>query len=201
MRVVVVTPPDPVVTIEEAKRHLKQDSDDDALLIEAYVAAATAHIDGPDGWLGRSIGVQTLDAFLPAFGVVSIALPYPPAIDIIEVSYVGTDGEAHEVDASTYEIAGSLLRAAWANAWPEPAWRGASGETVRIRYRAGYPPRVVEGQEPVSTVPAPIKAAILLMTGDLYRNRDTTSASATAAVSVPMSTTVQNLLSPFRVFR
>ena len=195
MRVVVVTPPEPVVTIEEAKRHLKQDSDDDAQLIAAYVAAATAHIDGPDGWLGRSIGVQTLEARADMFRD-AMALPCGPVIDITSIEYLDAAGTVVAVSPQDFEVRGWLVGSAFGRRWPSV---GGHSEAVRIRYRAGYEPRVVEGQDPVSTVPAPIKAAILLMTGDLYRNRDTSS--GTAATTIPMSTTVENLLSPFRVFR
>lgn len=47
-------------------------------------------------------------------------------------------------------------------------------------------------------MPAPIRAAILLMVGDLYRNRDTTAVGTISKID--MSTTVENLLAPFRVF-
>ena len=56
MRVFVVTPPEPVVSIDEAKDHLRVDGDGEDALIEGLVAAATGHIDGPNGWLGRAIG-------------------------------------------------------------------------------------------------------------------------------------------------
>lgn len=63
MRVIVVEPPKPVVTWEEADQHLKLDGDtSQKSFVEGLIAAATAHIDGPDGWLGRALGVQTLEA-------------------------------------------------------------------------------------------------------------------------------------------
>ena len=48
-------------------------------------------------------------------------------------------------------------------------------------------------------VPAPIKQAILLMVGDMWHARATVATGA-AMQAVPMSTTVQNLLSPFQVY-
>ena len=189
MRIFVVTPPDAVVSLEEAKDHLRVRHDEEDELIRAYVAAATSHIDGPHGWLGRAIGVQTLEVRFPAFGTCGwIALPYPPAIDIVSVEYVDDNGASATLDPEAYETSGGMLRPTWPGSFPAAAWRGAAGETVRIQYRAGY-----------EIVPPAIKAAILLMVGDLYANRETVAIGFSVA-SVPMSTTVDNLLSPFRAF-
>ncbi len=198
MTVVVVVPPAPIVTIDEAKRHLKQDSDDDAVFITSLVAAATGHIDGPNGWLGRSIGVQTLEASAPTWCVAeNFRLPYPPLISVEQISYRDANRQTVVVSADAYEVVDGLVEAIG-----EPAWSGAhpARSGMRIRYRAGYAPIPASGDTPaIDTVPAQIKAAILLMVGDLYRNRDTTS--GTVSAKIPMSTTVETLLDPFRVFR
>ena len=184
MRVVVVTPPGPVIDLDRAKRHLEVEHDDRDDLIAGMIATATAHIDGPDGWLGRAIGVQTLEARLDAFEAAGTFLPYRPVIDIVSVKYLDASGVEQTVSADDYDLSGVQVAPAWSKGWPEG--RG-SRESVRIRYRAGY-----------ETVPAPIISAILLMVGDLWRNRDTVAAAG--AVRVPMSTTVENLLQPFRVY-
>lgn len=200
MRVVVVTPPVPVVTWEEAEQHLRLDGDvEQKPMVERLIAAATAHVDGPQGWLGRALGLQTLETFLPAFGVTSICLPYPPAVDIVSVDYVDGVGETVAMEAADYELRGPMLRPAWPKSWPSAQWRGGDGETVRIRYRAGY--AVDPDADPiVSNVPEPIKAAILLMVGDLWHARATVATGAAMAM-VPMSATVEHLLQPFRVYR
>jgi uncharacterized phiE125 gp8 family phage protein len=199
MRVSVVIPPDPVVTWEEAQAHLRLDGDDEQALVVSLVEAATAHIDGPSGWLGRALGLQTLEMCLPSFGVVSICLPYPPAADIVSIEYVDSAGDVTMLADDDFELRGCLLRPAWPRSWPAAQWRGGDGETVRIRYRAGY--AVNPDADPiVSNIPAPIRAAILLMVGDLYRSRASV-AIAGSFVNVPMSTTVEALLQPFRVYR
>lgn len=199
MRVSVVIAPDPVVTWEEAQAHLRLDGDDEQELVTGLIAAATAHIDGPAGWLGRALGLQTLEMCLPSFGMVSIGLPYPPAVDVVSVEYVDGAGDVVMLADDDFELRGSLLRPAWPKSWPTAQWRGGDGETVRVRYRAGY--AVNPDAEPVvSNIPAPIRAAILLMVGDLFHSR---ASVATGAVmqAVPMSTTVEVLLQPFRVYR
>jgi uncharacterized phiE125 gp8 family phage protein len=187
VRVFVITPPEPVISWQDVDAHLKLDGDvEQAALVEAHIAAATGHIDGPDGWLGRAIGVQTLEARCDTLTCGScIRLPFPPVIELVSVSYLDATGVEQMADLEDFEVMGRDLVASGAE-WP---WLGGSTrrEAVRIRYRAGY-----------ETIPAPIKAAILLMVGDLYRNRETVSAGA--MTQVPMSTTVENLLSPFRVF-
>ncbi|MHA0333667.1 head-tail connector protein [Sphingomonas aquatilis] len=184
MRVVVVEQALPVLSLVEAKEHLAVDSDDNDALIAGYLDAATAHIDGPDGWLGRSIGVQTLEARCDVFRD-AMQLSYGPVLDIVSVDYLTPGGTAAVVAPVDYEVRGWILGSAFGRRWPAV---GAHPEAVRIKYRAGY-----------DDVPPAIKAAILLMTGDLFRNRDTVA--ATTATQIPMSTTVMNLLAPFRVWR
>ena len=200
MRALVVIPPDPVVTWAEAKAHLRLDGGDERDFVEALIAAATGHIDGPAGWLGRALGLQTIEVRLPSFGVTSIVLPYPPAVDIVSIEYVDGNGDVAILDDDDFVLSGPLLRPAWPNSWPTAQWRGCDGDAVRIQYRAGY--AVNPDADPIiPNIPAPIRAAILLMVGDLYRFRTSASDMSIAPASIPMSTTVESLLNPFRVYR
>nr|WP_301335257.1 head-tail connector protein [Methylobacterium fujisawaense] len=65
--------------------------------------------------------------------------------------------------------------------------------TVTVRYRAGYP--TVDGR---STVPAPIRHAILLMVGHLYGSRDAVTTTAAQPAQLPLG--VEALLAPYRVW-
>lgn len=185
MRVIVITPPQPVVSLSEAKAHLRVRSGDEDALITAYVAAATAHIDGPGGWLGRAIGAQTLEARTCVFRD-AMALPYPPIIEIVSVKHLDAAGAEVTVPSPEYEVRGALIGSAFGKRWPSV---GAHSEAVRIRYQAGY-----SADAPAIAV---IKASILLMVDDLYRHRGTVGERGT---KIEMSTTVENLLSPFRVW-
>lgn len=191
MRVFVVTPPDPVVSLEEAKEHLRVDGPDEDDLILSYIAAATGHIDGPDGWLGRAIGIQTLEArfslLLPAAcSGQAIRLPFGPVSELEAVSYLDSQGVQQEADLNDFALYGDEVEPV-AGVYP---WEGGSmqREAGRIQYRAGY-----------ETLPPAIHAAILLMVGDLYANRETASVG-TGATAIPMSATPALLLGPFRVF-
>lgn len=186
MRVTVITPPDPaeVVSLEEAKLHLHVTHDDEDALILLYIAAALAHIDGPGGWLGRTIGLQTLEARMDGFCSI-IRLPYPELIDVESVTYLDAAGTEQMLDTADFEIFGNCIAPAYGKSWPSAR---SSREAVRIQYEAGY-----------ETVPEAIRAAILLMVGDLHKNRAAV-VTGTIAAAIPMSTTVENLLAPYRVY-
>jgi len=188
MRVFVVTPPQPVVSLEEAKSQLKVSGTGEDTLITGYIAAATQTLDGPGGWLGRALGVQTLEARFDLMPPAdrTVDLPFPPAIDLVSAKYLDSNDAEQTADLADFELLGNELIPA-ASAFP---WEGGSlrREAGRVQYRAGY-----------ETIPAPIKAAILLMVGDLYRFRET--ASVFQMSEVPMSTSVLALLNPLRVWR
>lgn len=188
MRTIVVTAPEPVVEWDVLDQHLRLEGDEtERDLIEAMLAAATQHIDGPDGWLGRAIGEQVLETYLPSFGTGrSIPLPFPPAVEIVSISYVDGSGAIATMVEADYELRGQVLQPVFGRSWPTANWQGIDGETVRIRYRAGY-----------AAIPAPIRAAILLMVGDLFNQRES-FVTGISATEVPMSVTVERLLGPYR---
>jgi len=196
MRVRLINPPAPIVTWEEADAHLKLDGDESQKpLVEALIAAATGHIDGPGGWLGRALGVQTLEARGEAFWEPDWRLPYPPHIDLVSVKYLDTDGAQQTLGADAYLFDDRHLVPAYGTSWP--AARNILG-SVQVRYRAGYVADP-EAEPLVAAVPQEIKRAILLMVGDLHRFRETATVG-TIGADIPMSTTVENLLAPYRVF-
>lgn len=149
MTPVLVSPPASLpVTLAEAKAHCRVDHDDEDALIEAYIAAAVAHLDGWRGVLGRAIMPQTWAVTVDAAG--DYVLPMP---DVTEASI---DGAALTIAATaigpqvTTEVAGV------------------------IEFTCGLP----DEQMPAA------KAAILLLVGHWYANREAVSASL---VDVPMA--------------
>jgi len=185
MAVTVITPPEPVVTLEEAKAHLDELSADKDPLILLYIEAATAQIDGPTGWLGCCIGTQTIEERFDDFGCDGeVRLTYGPVQSVTSVKYIASDGTETTVSGADYSlIGGSSIYPAYGAEWPTPQ---DVGDAVRVRYVSGR-----------ATVPASIKVAILLMVGDLYANRETVGEGS----KIPMSATVENLLAPLRVWR
>lgn len=193
MRVVVITPPPRIVSVADAKAHLRVDDNAEDALIEAFSDAAQAHIDGPDGRLGRSLGIQTLELRRCGFPTW-IELPFGPVRSVASVKYIDQDGVEQTLDPSAYAVHGDIIACAHGVSWPSVR---SERESVRIRYDAGYPD--TEGAEPKSTVPAPVVAAIKLTIGDLFENR--ASVAPGSRPKIEMSTTVERLLMPFRVWR
>jgi hypothetical protein len=160
----VITPPAPlVVPADIAGSH----APDDAKVIAA-IAAVTAEIDGPTGWLGRAIGPQTLELRLDGFDCGEIRLPRPPIIGNVEVRYLDADLGEQTFDADNYELLsdGRIWLRNGAS-WPS---LGMHPEPIRIRYQAGYNGTpVADGG--TGDVPARIKQAIIVMVQDLIATK------------------------------
>ena len=214
MSVVVVEPPLALVSLALAKQHLRVDTTADDDLIGFYIAAAQSMIDGPGGWLGRCIGTQTLELRLDGFptaiwgwsygnsGLIfgdtpalsggscapaRIALPFPPLISVTSVTYEDVNGQTQTLPSADYLASDEGFSASFGNVFPSGRWEPGA---VQIQYQAGY-----------DTIPPAVAAAMLLMIGDLYSNRQTVQTGLrAAAVAVPMSATVEALLAPYRVF-
>ncbi|WP_411033836.1 head-tail connector protein [Shinella sp. BYT-45] len=192
MAVTVITPPEPVVSLEEAKMHIRVDGGDlEDGLIESYVASATQWLDGPAGWLGRSIGVQLLEA-RGWLSCERLRLEFPPVLEIEDITIEGPGGVREAVDPSTYRLDGDILVVASGAAW-------VTQPDHRIRYWAGYGHRDPgEASKWINEPPAPIKVAILMLASQWYYNRDAVAESLTPQ-AMPFG--VEALLNPYRIYR
>lgn len=182
MTIVVITPPEPLVSLDDAKDHLRVTGNDEDTLIEGYVAAASAWIDGPAGWLGRSIGEQTLELRTNVFAGCD-RLPYGPVLSVTEVRYVDRLGADQLLDPASYEVVGGGLRCRHGYSWP--SLRG-DAEGVRVIYQAG------EGE-----VPPQVRQAVLLLVGQWFRNR---MSIVVGTISSELPFGVEALLNPLRRF-
>lgn len=127
----VIDPPEPIVTPADiAGGHAANDAS-----VAAMIQAVTEDIDGPGGWLGRSLGPQTIEATVECWGDRSQRLPFGPVIDIVSVVYDDEAGVEQTVDAAHYSRRGDLI-------WFRPAWSAprlaCQPGPIRITYRAGY---------------------------------------------------------------
>lgn len=187
---------DDVLTVAAAKLHMRVDYDDDDALIEGYIAAAIANIDGRDGWLGRAIGYQTWELRLAEFGGCEIKVPLPPLIEVESVKYYDVSDTLQTLSTDDYEVVGIgafgkarvVLKSG--RAWPGLAKRA---ENVVIRFRAGY----VTDDSPAGEVPAPILTAIKRQVATMYENRETMVINA-SVTKLPGA--VEGLLAPLRVW-
>src|SRR5262245_2347916 len=109
---IITAPTTPVLSLDEAKAHLRIASADDEQddIVEACVQAAS---DECENWTGRKFVDQVwklvLDEF-PADG--DIIIPFPPLIEVQSVGYYDTDGNLVALDAANYYV----------DTFSEPGW-------------------------------------------------------------------------------
>lgn len=186
----VVTAPEPFVTWAQAKAHLREDSDDEKAYVEILIAAASAWIDGPAGWLGRCLGPQLLE-WRGEFSSDCPSLPMGAVLEIESIVTNPNDGPA-TVDPSLYDLLadGSLDIPDGADWVDEPEHL--------VRYWAGYGHRDPEDAEAwIADVPAPVCHAILLLVGQWFYTRSNVRLGDSVN-EMPMA--VEALLAPYRVF-
>ncbi len=181
MPVLVITPAKALVSLDDAKAHVRADDGEDALL-QGYIDAACGWIDGPYGWLGRSIGEQTLELRTNVFASCD-RLPYGPVKTISSVKYVDAQGVEQTVDPAAYDVTGGGLYLRPGHSWP--AHRG-DAEGVRIRYEAGE-----------EHVPPQVRQAVLLLVGQWFRSR---MSIVVGTISSELPFGVEALLNPLRKF-
>lgn len=181
------------VDLAAAKRHLRVEHDEDDGLIEALIEAATSQLDAL-GYLGRCIMPQVWSQPFPGWGCGVLRLPFPDA-SAVSVEYLDAAGAEQTLDPSAYEVVETLaateVRRRVSIIWP---WHAISETPVSVTATFGY--------ADAAAVPGAIKAAILLMVGDLYRFRETAVVGAASgggsSNAIAMSASVDNLLASFR---
>lgn len=211
LRPVLVTPPAILpVSLAEAKTHLRIEPEavleDD--LITGLTTAATDHLDGWSGILGRCLVEQEWRQDFDAFARC-LPLPLGPVISISSVTWRNAAGQMSTVPTSAYALrtdAGGRSLARFDASYSFPVGLHESG-AVSVMFKAGYAtipakpeepgPPVVPAVPAQSTVPAAIKTAILLLVGAWYENREETAIGVSVA-GLPNSVAVNALLAPYR---
>ena len=188
----VIAPTVACVPVEDVRAHLRVDGTEEDAVIEGAIAAAVSHLDGYGGILGRALMEQTWRQYLPCWpSSRSIRLALAPAISIEAIEGRGADGDTVALDPDDYRLIGKAGISPQLIINPDVALPALAGgpDAISITFKAGY------GAEPEFLPPA-LRAAIMLMAGDLFRFRSTVQLGASAAVA--MSTTVDRLVGPFR---
>jgi uncharacterized phiE125 gp8 family phage protein len=178
-------PVDPLISLSEAKAHLRVDYSDEDNYINGLILAAVSYLDGYSGRLGRALTTQTWTQDFPAF-----ADPLRLAVgDLIAVSsvtyYDATNAQqtlATSVYASATDTLGPYIGLKPDKTWPTTYTRP---DAVRVTWTAGF------GATSASVPPA-IKMAAFLLIGHWYANREATGEGMT---ELPFA--VEALLAPF----
>ena len=163
----VTAPATEPVTLSEAKAQVRVTTADDDTLLTNLIPAARQRVEDITG---RSLITTVWDLVLsrwPCDGV--IWFPQAPLVTVDAVTYTDQAGSSQTWAAANYVVSA-------------PSGPRAQAGSLRLVYGASFP--IVLGQPDVisirftagygnaSSVPAPLKQAMLLLIGDWYENRE-----------------------------
>lgn len=176
IRPTLVTPPAVVpLSLGEIKQQCRVDFDDDDALLEAYIDAAVAHLDGYSGILGRCLINQVWRQSYPCWSRV-LQLPFPD-VSAAVVAYDDEDGAEQTVASDQYEVIEAARGAVvvFGDDFSAPSLSSATELPVRINLTAGYGPAATD-------LPASILMAAKLLVAHWYMNREAVTSDATTVL-------------------
>lgn len=163
------------VTLAEARKHLDLTRDDQDEMIESMVTAAREWVEN---YTGLSFNGDAVTQTFRCFRAGITLLVWPADDDAeVTVAYLNKAGEP-------VEVTGARL------------WRAAKPARLLPPLNGAWPTDA-DGMIAVTVqgVPFSLKAAMLLMIGDLYANRET----GVVGVSYANTGAIENLCHPYRV--
>jgi uncharacterized phiE125 gp8 family phage protein len=189
------------ISIEDARLHLRLDTDgnsppahpDDVLI--GWLIQAGREL--AEQYTGRTIAHRTMEQALDQFPCSGeIQIETAPVRSITSVTYRDSNGDAQVLTDADYVLDDYKVDQVWLLPAEDTSWPVTRSviNAVKIRFEAGYdlPEEVV----PAQALPASIKAAILLMLGHYYENREDVVVGKTV-VELPMGS--KHLLNPWRL--
>lgn len=179
-----VAPAESVISVEDAKLHLRLDHDDEDELIASLIEAATLHCEDV---ARRAFVTRTLVGELDCWPMEDrITLPYSPAVSVVGITYIDEAGNSHTFDASNYLV----------NVNREPGLiilrRNVYWPTDELLEVGAIAVEWVAGYGDAEDVPATYKAAVKLVLADLYENRE--AVNVAQGLSISTNPTIDRLL-------
>lgn len=180
-------PSSALLTLADAKAHLRVRHSDEDAFIEGLIAAAEAHLDGFSGVLGRALITQEWSRSFNGFPPCnSFRLPLGPLGDTVSISYYDAAGDA-QTFADFHAVAdaiGPMVVLADGSQWPSTATRP---DAVTVTWTCGY--------GAIADVPPAIIHAAKLLIGHWFANREAVNVGNITS-ELPMA--VNALLAPYR---
>lgn len=193
------------ISLEEAKRQLREEDTEYDTEIGELVDIATQHMDGPYGVLGRAIVTQTwqVKTDFPARSGVNGAIPIKLGhLQSVEsITYRDANDEVQTLASSAYGVITGergCIYPVGGLAWPETANNRV--EPVTITVVVGYPD---DGTSPLTdaairaNIPAGIRQALKLHVSHMFEIRDIVAMGGGSVAEVPMS--YDSLIAPHRI--
>jgi uncharacterized phiE125 gp8 family phage protein len=178
------------ISLAEAKLHLRVDSNAEDTLITEQIKVARQQVENI---LQRALVTQTWELVMDKFpNSTTIKIPLPPLQSVSSITYIDQDGASTVYSSVSYLVdtynQPGRIRLRLNLSWPSVYLQELNA--VRIQFVAGY--------GAAAAVPEWAKAAIKLLLGDLYENREQTLV-APGIVMANLPTGVMDLLWPHRV--
>lgn len=182
------------VTLIEARAHLRVDAygsplahpDDD------YITALISYArDFCEQHTRRTLAEKVVEFAYDDFPTNEIEISLFPISSITSIKYIDIDSLEQTVLDTVYAL-DDYTTPNWVFLKAEQEW------PVTLETENNVKIRIVVGQTPVQVAPA-IKAAILLMVGSLYENRQEDLLSAARISFNSLPTGVYSLLQPYRL--
>ncbi|MBB4272784.1 head-tail connector protein [Rhizobium mongolense] len=145
------------VTLDEVKRRLRIDFEDDDADIELMIASARDHAEK---YCNVRFASQTVEMKCDGFCDLD-RLPEAPVSSVTSISYVDTDGAAQTLATSVYELRADALEAAIVTKYGEQWPPIRLGSRITVTAVVGY-----------AEAPPAVKHAILLFIADAYEARE-----------------------------
>ena len=181
--VLTVVPAADLISLAEIKSQCRIDTADDDTLLSVLIQAATDHLDGWAGVLGRCLITQTWRQDFcdwPANG--KLRLPFPD-VQSVTVKYQDADDVETTMPSSLYELLedtiGSYVR--FRKDFTSPALYDDKEFPISVTLVAGY-------GSAASAVPDAIRQAAMILAAHWYENREAVT-TGPAPVAVPMAVT------------
>lgn len=170
-----------LVTLPEAKAHLRVTGTAEDALIAALITAASDFIGESSG---RVLALETWKIMCPGF-LGTVKLPKSPLIAITEIGYNDTAGAALTANLSDFS---TIIGDDWGYICPKSGKSWPTSDTARldgasITFTAGY-----------SVLPDALRMAVLLMVGHYYVNRE-----AVGATQSELPLAVESLVASYRL--
>lgn len=177
----VTTPPtEEPVTIDEAKAYLRADGNEDDALIGSLITAARQSVESS---CERALMPQVWTERQPAFPA-AIELRGGLVDTVNSVKYLDAAGEQQTLDEAAYRVSSNTSTP---TLLPVTNW--PAGTDIEVEYSLGYPD--------AATVPAALRAAMLIMVADMYANREI----SLVGPQITQNRTVFRLLFPYKRVR
>lgn len=185
--------PEPL-TVEEVRLHCRIDHSDDDPLLTTYISAVREHVEEVTGRALTEKLVQCrFDSFADVLGYELRPLPFRA---LSSFTYLDVDEVEQVVSTAIYRVI-TADRRAYITLRSNQVWPAyVSDEDYPVQVTFVAAPTASAGSPTTMVIPSGVRAAMLLMIGDLYENRE----SQVVGTIVAKNDTAMNLLRPFKLW-